>query len=86
MARSEGIRTIKCGADERRRRRLDGDEPLFLRKQKCKRIRSGPPIRKPPISGGFLIDTMVYIIWTIPTTGMLWYNSVRIYAQIQMTR
>jgi len=26
----EEIRKIKCGADERRRRRLDGADPLFL--------------------------------------------------------
>ena len=26
----EGTRKIKCGADERRRQRLDGAEPLFL--------------------------------------------------------
>ena len=37
------IRTIKCSADERCRRRLEVAEPLFLPSgQKCKRIR--PPL------------------------------------------
>ena len=43
-----GIRKIKCGADERRRRRLDGGEPLFCPNgTKCRRISTlGPKKQK----------------------------------------
>ena len=44
------------------------------------------PIRstnqKTTLWGGFLMNRLVYIIWTVPTKGKLWYNSPRIYAQI----
>ena len=43
------IRKIKCGAHERRTRRLDGAHPIFspIPGRKCKRISGGSPAKRP---------------------------------------